>query len=337
MAHDHIIINRVDNIGDVLLTLPLAGLIKEYRPQVKITFLGKSYTAPLLKSCDHIDHILYWDQIALKSRAEQVKSFRRHGADTILQVYPHKAIAQIAYKAGIPLRVGTWRRWYHLIYCNKWIHLKRKGSFWHESQLNLQLAKPLNIPTDWSLPELAKKSGFRNIYDIPPRIGNTMKTGKFSLIIHPKTKGNAQEWSWDNYNDLLSLLPEDDFEIYITGTEKDGQQFRPALNIGKSNVQDLSGQLSLEHLIAFIDEADALLAPSTGPLHIAGLLGLPAIGLFAPRRPVHPGRWRPLGTQTKVFVLDEACNRCKSGTYCGCINSITPAEIKEYLMEIKSF
>jgi ADP-heptose:LPS heptosyltransferase len=38
-----------------------------------------------------------------------------------------------------------------------------------------------------------------------------------------------------------------------------------------------------------------LVAASTGPLHIASAVGIHAIGLYPSKRPMHPGRWMPLG------------------------------------------
>jgi ADP-heptose:LPS heptosyltransferase len=44
-----IVISRTDSIGDVVLTLPLAGILKEKYPKAKIIFLGNTYTKPIIK------------------------------------------------------------------------------------------------------------------------------------------------------------------------------------------------------------------------------------------------------------------------------------------------
>ena len=41
MIPNSIIISRTDNLGDVMLTLPLCGYIKSIAPETKIYFLGK--------------------------------------------------------------------------------------------------------------------------------------------------------------------------------------------------------------------------------------------------------------------------------------------------------
>ena len=42
-----ILISRADSIGDVVLTLPMAGVLKQILPGVKIIFLGKNYIGNL--------------------------------------------------------------------------------------------------------------------------------------------------------------------------------------------------------------------------------------------------------------------------------------------------
>ena len=50
-----ILISRTDSIGDVILTLPVCKILKNYFPQVKIGFLGKSYTRPVIQACSYVD------------------------------------------------------------------------------------------------------------------------------------------------------------------------------------------------------------------------------------------------------------------------------------------
>ena len=62
-----IIISRTDSIGDVMLTLPITGILKKNFPEIKIIFLAKSYTLPVLRCCSHIDEIANWSDFENKS------------------------------------------------------------------------------------------------------------------------------------------------------------------------------------------------------------------------------------------------------------------------------
>ncbi len=100
-----------------------------------------------------------------------------------------------------------------------------------------------------------------------------------------------------------------------------------------SKVINLTGQLSLDELISFIGNTDGLVAASTGPLHIAAALGKKAIGIYAPMRPIHPGRWAPIGEHASYLVWDKACNNCRKSFDCECIRSITPEDVVKQLVE----
>jgi ADP-heptose:LPS heptosyltransferase len=144
----------------------------------------------------------------------------------------------------------------------------------------------------------------------------------------PKSQGSAPEWQEKRYEQLCRLLPAEQFNIIITGTEAEGKQIRrlrqEVLALGG---QDLTGATTLAELLALIANADGLLASSTGPLHIASALGKNTLGLFAPIRPMHPARWQPIGTKATVLSQENNCHACEGGKSCACIDALTPEAV----------
>jgi ADP-heptose:LPS heptosyltransferase len=67
------------------------------------------------------------------------------------------------------------------------------------------------------------------------------------------------------------------------------------------HIQNAIGQFDLAQYISFIHACDALIAASTGPLHIAAALEKHAIGLYPPERPINPERWGPIGKKSVYF------------------------------------
>ena len=59
----HLLISRTDNIGDVLLTLPLAGILKQQFPTMKISFLGRDYVRAIIEHCAHVDSFFSYDAL----------------------------------------------------------------------------------------------------------------------------------------------------------------------------------------------------------------------------------------------------------------------------------
>ncbi|MDL4864850.1 glycosyltransferase family 9 protein, partial [Halomonas elongata] len=57
---------------------------------------------------------------------------------------------------------------------------------------------------------------------------------------------------------------------------------------------DAIGESSLKGLLALIDEARVVIAPDSGPVHMANAMGTPTVGLFATTNPERAGPylWR---------------------------------------------
>ncbi|MBN1559600.1 glycosyltransferase family 9 protein [candidate division KSB1 bacterium] len=291
-----ILLSRTDSIGDVVLTLPMAAVLRQLYPEAKILFLGRSYTQPVLNACENIDEFYNWDTVEDTAADEQARLLRCTNADIILHVFPRPAIARAAKRAHIPLRLGTTNRRFHWGTCNRLIRLSRKRSPLHEAQLNLKLLKPLGAQDLYARDEIAKLYGLRAHKPLPQNWATTLADHKFNLILHPTSAGSALQWSIKSFVKLIDLLPQDKFELFLTGTAADGAVLTELLHKCPS-VHDMTGKMNLDELISFIAAADGLLAGSTGPLHLAAALGIHAIGLYPSRRPMHPDRWAPLGYQ----------------------------------------
>ncbi len=326
-----IILSRTDNLGDVILTLPMAGVLKKQFPGIEIVFLGKSYTRPIISLCENIDHFIDWDELRMEP-SKAIRIFKELQADAIIHVFPSKEICYIARKAGIPLRIATTGRIYHWFCCNRLVKMSRLRSDLHEAQLNLKMLEPLGVKQSFDLKEIVKFYGL-NGSDLPSPSGiePPLSGKKFNLILHPKSKGSAREWGLDNYSRLISLLPETQFRIFITGTRQEGDRMLDFLETWKDRLTDLTGKMTLAELIAFINACDGLVAASTGPLHIAAALGKRVIGLYAPMRPIFPARWAPLGDKASFLVLDKKCNDCRKSGDCKCIRDINAEQVAEML------
>lgn len=327
-----IIISRTDNIGDVVLTLPLAKALKEKYPEAQILFLGKKYIKPLIECCENIDQFIDWDSLSAMPEDESTFFLRSIGAEVIIHVFPRPEIAKLAYKAGINYRIGTSHRFYNWLYCNKRVDFTRKNSPLHEAQLNFKLAEPLGITDIPSLKELGESYGLTKLPTLKDEWKKEIDPNKFNLILHPLSRGSARNWDWKNYNRLIEILPKDKFQLFVTGTEAESGPIAENMLIYHPDVTDMSGELDFEQLIAFIANADGLVAASTVPLHIAAALGKRTVGLYPSIRPMHPGRWAPLGPKASCLALSKDCVDCKKGGHCTCINSIEAGQVKGLLV-----
>jgi ADP-heptose:LPS heptosyltransferase len=300
-----ILLSRTDSIGDVMLTLPMAGLLKERFPGVRIVFLGRGYTAPVLRCCVHVDEVLTLEELKALSDNAAMEVLRNARADAVVHVFPQRTVAQWCSKAGIPRRIGTSHRWWHWLTCNERVSFSRRRSELHEAQLNIKLLQPFGITGIPELGPLAQRSGFA----APPPdvvVKGFLRNDRRNIILHPLSKGSAVEWGMDHFSALIHLLDPRRYHVIITGTEHEAARYRIELPLNSAHVTDAGGKLGLDRLIQLIGACDALVAASTGPLHIAAACGIRAIGLYSPKRPIHPGRWAPIGKGAVSLVAEGA-------------------------------
>jgi heptosyltransferase-3 len=281
-----IAISRTDSIGDVIVTLPLCGFIKKYSPNTRIAFIGRSYTQAIVEACPFVDEFVNFD------KREECSL----NVDACVFAFPDAEVMQWVKEQGVQNRIATGRRMASWKFANNRVFFSRKNSDLHESQLNFNLLYPFGVKDIPSLEEI------RAWHILKPQVESPiqLEPNKRSVIFHMLSKGSALNWSLKQYQTLASLLPASEFNIYITGTEEEGVRIREDFQFD-SHITDLTGKLSLPQLIAFISSCDTLVASSTGPLHIASAVGIHAVGLYPSKRPMHPGRWMPLGIKASYL------------------------------------
>lgn len=332
------LVSRTDAIGDVVLTLPVCGQLKILFSGCRVILIGRTYTAAVAASCPWVDDFLNADELLKLAESEQADALRSYGATAIIHVFPNRTLARLAQKAGIPIRIGTRNRWQHWLTCNRLVALSRRHSPLHEAQLSLQLLAPLGYTETPPLPAVAELVRLQPTEPLAApwqQLLQNRHSAQLNVILHPRSRGSAREWGLENFGQLAQLLDQAGHRVFITGTAAEGEELADWLHTHASLLAaDLTGQLSLPQFLAFIAAADGLVAGSTGPLHLAAALGRHALGLYPPIRPMHPGRWAPLGPRAEFKVFDKVdCSACRSQpATCSCIQAISPAEVAARVM-----
>ncbi|PFH10912.1 ADP-heptose:LPS heptosyltransferase [Collimonas sp. PA-H2] len=332
MAISHILICRTDNIGDVVLTLPLTAYIKQHFPEIKISFLCRAYAAPVVRYCTTVDAV-----IEMESLSDPAAFFAQSDIDTVIFAQLDKRLAVAAYKARVPVRIGNaYRTWFNWWYCNRPVHFTRGGSDSHEAQLNFKYLRPLGIRHVPKLAEIPAMYHFKIPHEAA--LDQMLQPYRFNLIFHPKSNGHGREWPSDYFVQLArSLVRQPDIHVWVTGSAAEGQWLAEHASelLQLPNVSNVCGQLTLAQLACFINAADGLIASGTGPLHMSAAFGQRTIGLFPTARSMHPGRWGALGRRAQSLSQTVNCAGCKikHAMTCECMRSITPEQVEKIVLE----
>jgi heptosyltransferase-3 len=197
----------------------------------------------------------------------------------------------------------------------------------------MQLLAPLGGPTPLPLANVAALVRLQPAVPLRLALQQQLvarRPGQLNIILHPRSRGSAREWGLPHFGQLARQLHAAGHRIFISGTAAEGEELAEWLREHAAFITaDLTGQLALPEFIAFIAAADGLVAGSTGPLHLAAALGRHALGLYPSIRPMHPGRWGPLGPHAEFLVFNRPnCQDCRTQpAACTCIKAIEAAAV----------
>ena len=332
----HILISQIKNVGDVVLALPIAGLIREYYPDAIISFLGTNYTKPIISRCADVNHILDWDILSKQSDKEIIATFQSANITAIIHLSNHVQIAKLAKLAGIPCRIGTSQRLIHWLYSNYRINQARRHSLLHEIESNAQMLRPLGIYSSLNASELASRTHLKPEAPLPSKIETLLTHSKrFNLVLHPGSNGHGREWPSHYFKQLIDALPDEDYQIFLTGRSEEQERFKELIQESPKAI-NLMGTMTLDEFLTFISRVDGLVASGTGPLHLSAALGINTLGLFPPRKGISPRRWGPAGKQALVYNRPsfKICLLCQKNVGCFCMTKIS---VKQVFNVIKSW
>jgi heptosyltransferase-2 len=306
-----ILVSRTDGLGDVILTLPIAVAIKQLLPDVEVGYMVTPYTAPIVRRIAQVDEVL-----TLTAMRRGLHLMRIYNPDAIIFAKPEFQLALESVMARIDVRIGTGYRFYSGLF-TRWVYDHRRKGAKHEAEYGVNLLSPiLDPPFPVELPELQVSEA--GVDEAKRHLHEAGIIGEY-MVIHPGSRGSAAQYTPEGYSAVVRGLLEgsDDLSIIITagpGEEQLAHQVHEGTG-GAGRVHVIGG-MSLDGLSELLRSARGYLGSSSGPIHLAALVGTPVVGLYPGLPPVWPVRWRPLGEHVTTLVphADEPfCQECDRG------------------------
>ncbi len=346
-----ILIVRPDRIGDVMLSLPVVQAIRQQYPKAEITFMARDIVAPLLKQVEGIDHVYVYDP---DKRHKGIRGFFRLMEELKAQRFQIAVVLQSQFKiaaalygVGVPNRFGPLSKIHSFFFYNRGSRQRRSLVEMHEADYNLQLLRKLGIrigtqqiSSRVSVSEEKQKWAKRWLED-HGYIHNPDSHVRL-IAVHPGMGGSALNWPEPHYVDLIKSLKRDGHEVLVTGGPLEGELLeRIRVELRKSNVEIMIyggvGAGQVDHLAALFNEASVVVAPSTGPLHVAVAVGIPVVSFYPPIRVQSAIRWGPYVAdldRASILVPEVYCGedfKCRGSVcnYYPCMKSITPRQTLE--------
>lgn len=311
----NLLVMRLDNIGDVIMTSPALRTIKQNLPAANLTLMASpsgALTAPLLPWIDEVMpwRVLWQDLGRLPFDPERewelikVLSDRHFDAAIIFTSFsqsPHPA-ALVCHLAGIPLRLGESKE-------------KGLGFLTHELE-----SAPDEIHQVERNLRLIESVGFE-VSDRHLAIQNSslkVQSSKFELpkkfiLLNPWTTCQSRNYDPNRFAAAARRLNEiTGWSVVVTGIEKDRDRAFPLLQALGNCAIDLIGKTSLSELADLVAEAQLVLTNNTSTMHIADATQTPMVVLFAGTE--RESQWCPRHAPVRLLRRPTVCSPCYAFT-----------------------
>lgn len=318
---DRILISRTDRLGDLILALPLVETLKVRYPECSIEVLASLYASPILENNDRIDKIMrvqneqLWTNKLYKK--DLLHRFKMADYRAVIALYPEKHVSQLFYKAGIPIRIGTGRRFHSAYFTNRLMHTRKSNSK-HEYEYNLDFLEFFRNGETVAAPR---------VYPTDKETRNALRILKLAgvespfVVLHPGSGGSAERWPLERFLQTREELTQAGIQVVLTGSEDERKAIEKISGSSLSPLKTIAGETDLRTLAAVLSLAGVVVANSTGPLHLAAAVGTRVVGLFPSKKVMSPRRWGPVGERHAVLQPSMANCQCP-GNECQCMETI---------------
>ena len=288
----HIAVVLLTGLGDVVHGLPLVNAIRDHYPSTRITWIVERTPGEILAGHPSIDRVLVYRRAEGLSGIRQLRRDLREGEpiDLTLNLNVYFKSVWPTFLSKAPRRIGLDRA---RVFDGVWLasneRLKPRPRA-HTADMVLEFADHLGIAVpkpEWRLAfsdaERTEQAAFFAKFD-----------GRPVATIVASTATIKKDWLPERWARVADSL-ESDFgmKVVIAGGpgEREQAAARDIVARSSAGIEWAMGD-SVRRLAWIVDKSNLLLAPDTGPIHIARAVSVPVVSLFAHTNPWRVGPWR---------------------------------------------
>lgn len=279
-----ICIMRLSAIGDVCHAVSTVQAIQKHYPMAKVTWIIGKIEYQLLKNLPNINFIIFDKSKGLKAYRELKQSLKGQKFDILLQM-------QLAFRANLAgffipakIKLGFSKarsKELHSLFTNR--HIKNEKGF-HVLDGFRDFARAIGVPDskpEWNIPYEQTTLDWAK-QQLPQ---------KNYMVISPAASKAERDWLTERYAEIADYCLEHGLQVILTGSPAPrevelGQKIQAQVN---GDLINLVGKTNLQELLLTLRNAQFVLAPDSGPAHMAVTQNTPVIGLYAHSNPKRTG------------------------------------------------
>lgn len=278
---------HMNQLGDMIFSLPLLYNLKKFDPSVEIVSIGKS--AEILKSIAELSGLI--DKVLIRPEVRKIfqkiafiKKCKDEQFDVSIHISQSIDTTLIAYLSGIPERIGFETAVMSNLYTKK-VQFEQPPSTFN----NLRLLEVLNVP-------IVKKDYVGLIFvesdeDFFKKIG--ISKDDFVVCISPGTSKRRQYkmWQSEKFAEVMKyMVHKYEAKCFILGSKMDWDVCSEIFSKSHvSNVFNLAGGITLVEVAKLLKRTNVFIGVDSGLIHLAGALDTPLVGLYGKTLPEYIG------------------------------------------------
>jgi len=277
-APQSICILRLSALGDVTHVVPVVRCLQEHWPDARISWIIGVSEHNLLQTLEGVEFIVFDKGGGWPAIHQLRKTLRGREFDVLLHMQVAARANLLSRLVRAPLRLGWDRaraRDFHHYFINRAV---AGIPFQHQVQGFLEFPRALGLQVDqprWDLPVSEEA-----VQWVREQLDRRRKT----LLISPCSRHVLRNWPAENFAAVADFADRKlGMQVVLTGGPGElERETGAAIERGmQAACLNLIGRDTLEQTKALLQQADLLISPDSGPVHIASALGTPVIGLYA--------------------------------------------------------
>lgn len=282
-----ICILRLSALGDISHTLPIVRTLQTHWPDTQITWVIGKLEHQLVRDIPAIEFVVFDKNEGLSAYKTLRRQMRGRHFDVLLhmQMSIRASLASLLIPADIRLGFDRQRakdlQW---LFTNHKIAYKPRQ---HVIDSFFGFTEALGIEArvlEWNIPVPDNARAYAE---------HVLNTDNKILIISPCSSMSYRNWTAEGYAAVADYAAEHhDMQVVLCGGPStiEREYGKRISELCRYKPLNLIGQTDIKQLVALLKRADLIIAPDSGPAHLATAVGTPVIGLYAA---TNPDRARP--------------------------------------------
>ena len=310
-----ILVRATNWVGDAIMALPALRAVRRRFADARISVVARPYVADIYRGQQICDELVAYDpkgaHAGLRGRARLAQELRTQKFDVALLLQNAFDAAWLAWRAGIPERIGYARDGRSLLLTQRIAVPKRGEIPAHEQFYYLELLRRAgwidSLPSE-SLVGLTVSAEHREqaegiLRSAGARLGVTR-----IAIGAGASYGSAKCWPPERFAGFVNRFRQHtDADVILFGAAAE-QKVSDAITTGiKGPSISLVGTTAIADLPALLSRCQLFVGNDSGAMHVAAAVGLPVVAIFGP---TDPHGTAPITSRCTVVQEKPYCSPC---------------------------